>query len=276
MSGAATLAGLAAALVVVALAELRATRMRRGRRRSSRLLVLELLARLGRRVGVPTPGADVAARLDAAGRPFGLRPADVMAARAGGAALGLALALPLAAAMPGHLGVIVPFALALTGLLGPDLWLARRARRRARAVETELPDLLDLLRVALGAGLPLERAIDEVARRATGVLAREWGVVARQLALGVPRERALAGLARRCPVPAVTAVVRALERAARHGTPLEDALLAHAREARAAHARRLSEQAARATPKIQLVVALLLVPSVLLLIAAALLAAFAG
>src|SRR5690606_12032063 len=138
VSGAATLAGLAAALVVVALAELRATRMRRGRRRSLRLLVLELLARLGRRVGVPTPGADVAARLDAAGRPFGLRPADVMAARAGGAALGLALALPLAAAMPGHLGVIVPFALALTGLLGPDLWLARRARRRARAVETEL------------------------------------------------------------------------------------------------------------------------------------------
>jgi tight adherence protein C len=46
---------------------------------------------------------------------------------------------------------------------------------------------------------------------------------------------------------------------------------AQARDARFALARAAREEAARAGPKIQLVVALLLVPSVLLLVAAALL-----
>ena len=86
------------------------------------------------------------------------------------------------------------------------------------------------------------------------------------MALGVPLERALAGLADRLPLPEV----RALERARRHGAPLAETLAAQARDARFALARRIREEAARAGPKIQLVVALLLVPSVLLLVAAAL------
>ena len=68
----------------------------------------------------------------------------------------------------------------------------------------------------------------------------------------------------------------ALERSRRHGVPLADTLTAQAREARAALARASREHAARAGPKIQLVVALLLVPSVLLLVAAALLSALLG
>jgi hypothetical protein len=72
----------------------------------------------------------------------------------------------------------------------------------------------------------------------------------------------------RCPVPAISTLVAALRRADRHGAPLSDTLAAQAAEARAAHARRLHEQAARAAPKIQLVVALMLVPSAMLLVAA--------
>jgi pyruvate/2-oxoglutarate dehydrogenase complex dihydrolipoamide dehydrogenase (E3) component len=55
--------------------------------------------------------------------------------------------------------------------------------------------------------------------------------------------------------------------------PLADALAAQTAEARSRRAARRAETAARAAPKIQLVVALLLVPAVLLLIAAALIPA---
>ena len=72
------------------------------------------------------------------------------------------------------------------------------------------------------------------------------------------------------------ALVTALDRARRHGAPLAETLAAQARDARAALARRIREDAARAGPKIQLVVALLLVPSVLLLVAAALASALLG
>ena len=240
------------------------------------MAALALLARLGRSIGVPAPPGELEARLLAAGRPLGLRAGDLMAAKGGAGALGLALALPLGTALPGRLALLAPFALPLAAFLAPDLWLRRRIRRRAAAMAAELPDLLDLLRVALGAGLSLDRALAEVARRDRGLLAREWRTAAVEVELGVPRERALAGLAARCPCEGIVPLVRALERGARHGTPLAEALVAQAHEARAARARRLTERAARAAPQIQLVVALLLVPSVLLLVAAGLLASFLG
>lgn len=277
MSAAGTLTGAAVALAVTAVVQLAPQRRGgAGRRGGVWSAALALLARLGRRVGAPTAPRDLDARLAAAGRPLGLRAADLMAAKGGGGVLGLALALPLGSALPGRLGLLTPFVLPLAAFLGPDLWLHRRMRARGAAMTLELPDLLDLLRVALGAGLSLDRALAEVARRDRGLLAREWRTAAVEVELGVPRERALAGIALRCPCEGIVPLVRALERGARHGTPLAEALAAQAAEARAAHARRLAERAAKAAPQIQLVVALLLVPSVLLLVAAALLASFTG
>jgi len=145
-----------------------------------------------------------------------------------------------------------------------------------RTVEAEAADVLDLLRVALGAGLGPWRALAEVGRRHPGVLATELGATARRVALGVPAESALARLERRCPAAGIPALTAALRRADRLGAPPARALAALAEEARALRARRAAEQAARAGPKIQLVVALLLVPSVLLLVAAALVPALTG
>ncbi|MDQ3675756.1 MAG: hypothetical protein M3401_02980, partial [Actinomycetota bacterium] len=61
----------------------------------------------------------------------------------------------------------------------------------------------------------------------------------------------------------------------RHGAALAPALEALAVEARADQARRLHDEAARAAPKIQLVVALVLVPAVMLLVGAVLMQSLA-
>jgi tight adherence protein C len=74
----------------------------------------------------------------------------------------------------------------------------------------------------------------------------------------------------------VRSLVAAIERADRHGAPLAPALAALAHDARADRARALGDQAARAAPKIQLVIAQLLVPGVLLLVAAALVGALSA
>ena len=136
-------------------------------------------------------------------------------------------------------------------------------------MEAELPDVLDLLRVAVDAGLAPARALGEVGRRRHGPLAAELRAAAARIALGEPRARVLARLERRCPAEDVAPLVAALHRAERHGAPLGPALAALAADARARHAQRLRERAARAAPKIQLVVALLLVPAVMLLVGAA-------
>ena len=68
------------------------------------------------------------------------------------------------------------------------------------------------------------------------------------------------------------ALAAAMERSSRYGSPLADQLRDQATSLRRDHRRRIEELAARAAPKIQLVVALVLVPSVLLMIGAALIA----
>jgi tight adherence protein C len=240
--------------------------------RGGGLPLLRLLIRAGGRFGTVAP-RDLDARIVAAGRPGGVGTRELMAAKAAAALVGGLMAALLFAAAPGRLGLVLVVVGPTAGFLAPDLWLLRRARERSRRVRHQLPALLDLLRLSIEAGRSLPTALGEVGARARGPLAGEWRIVAREVTLGVPLDHALQGLIRRAPLPEVRALVAALDRARRHGAPLAETLAAQSRDARFAVARRAREDAARAGPKIQLVVALLLVPSVLLLVAAALVAA---
>jgi tight adherence protein C len=238
-------------------------------------LLLRALARAGAGLGPAeaAPPADLEARLAAAGNPAGMGPRELLAAKLAAAAVGSAAGVALVAVGAGRLALLLVPAAPVAGFLAPDLWLARRAAERARRMRAELPALLDLLRVRVEAGGSLAESLRAVGARTHGPLAAEWRAVGRQVALGVPLDAALARMAGRAPLPELAALVAALQRARRHGVPLADTLAAQSRDTRFALARHAREQAARAGPKIQLVVALLLVPSVLLLVAAALLAA---
>jgi tight adherence protein C len=154
------------------------------------------------------------------------------------------------------------------GYFVPDLWLARRSRRRIEAALRDLPDMLDLLRIAVAAGAPPLRALALVSGEFPGPLASEWQRVSANAELGLPQDQALFGLAERIPHDDMRTFVETLRRGHRHGTPLAAALAAQAARVRHARAQQLRERAARAGPKIQLVVALMLVPSVLLLLVA--------
>jgi len=276
----ALLAGALAAAAVVELAALAGARAASSatatgdERRTLGRRLARLVASLGRRAGLRiAPPADLAERVAAAGLSARLGARDVMAAKVGGALVaGLAGLLPAAAA-PGRLGPVVALAAPAGAFFAPDAWLRRRARRRARVMADELPEVLDLLRVVVAAGMPLSRAMGEVGERRRGMLAGEPGRAADRIALGVPRAQAMADWRARCPIPAVGALTVAVGRSDRHGAPLAPALAALATDARADRARRLADRAAKAAPKIQLVVALLLVPAVLMLVAAALVGA---
>ena len=277
MSGSMMVAGVAGALAAVGIVDLAAALAARGaarRHRSSRpRRALDLLARIGRGVGPPAAPLRLRDRVSAAAAPVSV--ADVMALKAGAAVAAVLAAAPLAASLPGRLALIAPAGAAVAGFYSPDAWLARRLRARREAMAIELADVVDLLRVAVDAGLSTRRALGEVGRRHGGLLAAELRRTADELELGVPRRSALAALRARTPLPAAGALTAALERADRLGASPSEALAALAADARAEHRRLVAERAARAAPKVQLVVALVLVPAVLLLVAAALLPALA-
>lgn len=207
--------------------------------------------------------------LAAAGAPTWLGARDLLAVKLVCAALALAPALAAGALLPGAAAGVATLALPLAGFFAPELWLGRCARLRALRVAAELPPLLDLLRVSLAGGVPLMRALGLVGDRSDGELARAWATAARRHARGMPASAALAELAAAFPQPEIEELVAVLLRALRHGAPLDEVLARHATRARERAARRMREAAARAGPKIQLVVALAMVPAVMLVVLAA-------
>jgi tight adherence protein C len=198
-------------------------------------------------------------------------PAVLLAKLAGGACGGL-VGLAAAPAAPGRTALLVAIAMPAAGFLGPDALLERRARRRRRRLLAALPDALDLLAVGAAAGAMPADGLRQLAQAGEGPLAEELRLTAAELACGVPLSAALRALRVRVPGGELATLVAAVERSRRFGSPLAGQLRRQAGALRRDSRRAVEERAARAAPKIQLVVALVLVPSVLLMIAAALIA----
>jgi tight adherence protein C len=185
----------------------------------------------------------------------------------------VAVSLPaalLASGSSGRLALLLALVAPFTGFVLPDFWLSRLGRARIEDARRRLPDVLDLLRVTVSAGVPPMRGLRDVSTCFDGVLAAECKRVAAAVALGEPADTALARLAERLPADEIKSFTDVLRRARRHGLPLGKTLAMQASRARHARSQAIREHAARAGPKIQLVVALLLVPSMLLMVAAVL------
>ena len=189
-----------------------------------------------------------------------------------GAAAGAVLAWLTIPVAPGRTALVVAVFMPAAGFLAPQALMERRARARRRRLVAALPDALDLLAVSSASGRSPTAAFAEFARSAHGPLAEELRVTIAETACGQPFPEALRSLRVRVPGVEMATLCASIERSRMLGSPLADQLRRQATALRHRQRRMVEERAARAAPKIQLVVALVLVPSVLLMIAAALLA----
>ena len=211
------------------------------------------------------------ARLARSGLGHRIRLQELVAAKLAGALVGLLVGVVATPAAPGRVALLVGLAMPVAGFLGPDAWLEHRARARLRALRAALPDALDLLAAGTAAGRSPSAGMAELGA-GEGPLASELAVLAAEESCGAPQRELLQSLRRRVPITEVAGMCGAIDRSRRFGSPLAEQLSEQANSLRASQSRRIEEHAARAAPKIQLAVALLLVPSVLLMIAAGLLA----
>jgi tight adherence protein C len=260
---AALLAGLAALLFLAAVRELLADGPRG---------VPALPLGLSRRSAVAALRLGLPQRLRRAGLEGRLSLPAVLLAKLAAAACGGLVALAAAPAAPGRTPILVAAGMPAAGFLFPDALLERRSRRRRRRLLAALPDALDLLAVSAASGRGPRAGIEQLARGGDGPLAEELRLTAAELSCGLPLASALASLRERVPGAELGRLVAAIERSRRFGSPLGDQLRRQAGALRRDGRRATEERAARAAPKIQLVVALVLVPSVLLMIAAGLIA----
>ncbi len=264
MSLAGALAALAVLLAVAAMRELSAAGSAGGGLQL-RLRDGGQAARAALRLGLPE-------RIARSGLEGRLSLATVLLGKSAGAAAGGLAALAVAPAAPGRISLLVAAGLPAAGFLVPDALLERRARLRRRRLLGALPDACDLLAVGAAAGRGTAAGLAEIAGAGGGPLADELRMTVAELACGRPLPAALRSLRDRVPGGEVATLCAAIERSRRYGSPLAEQLRRQSTALRRDQRRAVEERAARAAPKIQLVVALVLVPSVLLTIAAALIA----
>lgn len=263
------LAGLAGIFVFAAAWELAGMR---GSPAVLRLVPVVSQGRLGDMRDALADRLDVEGRLVRAGLSDRVTERRFVGAKLAGAGIGALAAFAVAPVAPGRLAPILLPALIASGFVGPDAWAERIARRRRSAMVAALPDALDLVAVGAATGRTPVALFSEIATGTAGPLASELALAVADIEAGARQSDALASLRDRTGAPELGAVGAALERSRRYGSPLAEQLHAQAATMRAEEQRRIEERAARAAPKIQLVVAMVLVPSALLAIAAAVVA----
>jgi len=240
--------------------------------RAARRVAARLTAGRVGSLGEAALALGVTERIARAGLDRRVSPPAVLAGKAAGVVAGLGCAIVAAPALPGRLAGPAAVALAVAGFLAPDALLERAARLRAMRVVAALPDALDVLAVGVASGRAPVGVLAEIAAQGDDALARELAVVAAGMEAGESQSEALGLLRERVAGSEIAALTRAIQRSSRHGSPLADQLHQQASQLRQEGRRRVEDRASRAAPKIQLVVALVLVPSVLLMILAAIIA----
>ncbi|HVE47654.1 MAG TPA: type II secretion system F family protein [Acidimicrobiales bacterium] len=179
-------------------------------------------------------------------------PARAPARRAGAVAL---VAAATAAVAPALAPAVVFAAWA-----APKMRVRREGRRRLAALEAGLPEIVDLLTLAVGAGANVTHAVAAAGRRGAGPLAGELARITNEAARGRRVADALDELPERAG-EATRPLVVALSACERYGAPLVPALERLGDEVRRQRQRR-AEEAARKVP------VLLLFPLVLCILPA--------
>lgn len=125
-------------------------------------------------------------------RRAGLRvlPAEFISFQAACALGGLAVSLLL---LGGALWPVI----VIGAFLLPNLWLAKKAEKRAKQLEGQLPDAMALMANSIRSGYSFLQAMDVVAKEMPEPISREFAQVLRENRVGIPLEDALTTMARR-------------------------------------------------------------------------------
>ena len=173
-------------------------------------------------------------------------------------------------------GMRTMLSLAAAGSLGaafgwsiPAFAVGRLARNRRRAIARGLADAIELLVIAVEAGLSLEDAMNRIVvelRRSQPAMADELAITGADLKILPNRDEALRRLAERVDLPSVQSVVTTLTQTLKYGTPLAQALRVVAVELRNDGLLKLEEQANRMPVLLTVPMILFILPSLFLII----------
>ncbi len=180
--------------------------------------------------------------------------------------LGLWLFKP---AWPSSQMALVILLTAAAGYYGPDVFLQWRTQTRRDTLQRGLPDLVDLLVVALESGMGLDAAITRVSKelaRSHALLAEEFYLAGLEVRAGAGRMTALKNLALRMNLDDLNGLVTMLNQSERFGTSLGEALRVQSEVMRLKRGQRAEEIAAKIPVKMLFPLIFFIFPSIMVVL----------
>lgn len=148
----------------------------------------------------------------------------------------------------------------------PDLWLRQRITKRQREIGRVLSDAIDIMTIAIEAGLAFDSALAKVAKHIGGPLGEEFGRTLWDLQMGISRTEAIRNLGERTTVAELQSFCATVVQADNFGISISKILRAQAVEIRTRR-RQAAEEAALKTPvKLVFPVVLLILPALMIII----------
>ncbi len=173
---------------------------------------------------------------------------------------------PIRFRLSGSLLAVALVMAAGVGFLLPNLVLDHIRRQRVEKLDRELPEVLDLLVLAVEAGLGLDAALRRVASElalSSPTLSAELAIVSLELRAGIPRDRALRNLAMRCGVDDIVSLVAMLTQADRFGVSIGRSLRIHSDTVRTKRRQRFEEKATKIPLKLLFPVLFFIFPAIM-------------
>jgi tight adherence protein C len=152
------------------------------------------------------------------------------------------------------------------GFYLPHLMLTSRITRRQTEIRKAMPDALDLLTICVEAGLGFDAAMSKVSEKWENELALAFTRAIREVQLGKVRREALRDMADRLGIPEMTSFVAAIIQSEQLGVSMAKVLRIQSDQMRMKRRQRAEEEAHKAPVKMLIPMALLIFPSIMIII----------
>ncbi len=159
---------------------------------------------------------------------------------------------------------------AAAGYILPGYILEKKAAARAARIASQMPQMLDLLVIAVESGLGLDAAVQRVSKdivQSSPLLAQELAIFSLELKLGASRADALRNLAKRCGVDEMGSLVAMLIQADRFGVSVGRSIRVFSDEMRTKRRQQMEEKAAKIPLKLLFPVLFMIFPAIMAVMA---------
>ena len=155
---------------------------------------------------------------------------------------------------------------AYLGFTGPTFWLRRTVNKRIKQIRKSMADVVDLIVLAIEAGLGFDQAVGQAVAKTTGPLTMELARVLDEIRVGKPQGEAFRDMSKRVRMPELTLLVAAIDQATRMGTGLSQALRLQSTEIRERRMAFIREQAGKLPVKMMMPLVFCIFPALFVVI----------